>query len=441
MKIPLKAGIIENNLLKINIMEEILNHQGILYDVCDKNNIQNYPCVISTKNQNIEHENLILIDDELLNKFFDALSGLSKYEEKDMVNASLTEYEIQLTEKIRGCFHKQNLPFVRKWFWPDFKIACCVITHDIDEIDRVPSKKRSKIECAKYVLSHLLFKPYGDNINTLLKREDEKSIKSTFYFLSKYPYEKPFMCLPEYIYGEYFIKLLNIVKSKGCEIGLHGSPETASNPKLLAEEKKKLEIAVKTEVTGQRQHTLNFMAPETWMFLENNGFRYDTTFSYNTKFGFRTGICYPYHPFDKKNNKKFKILEIPMSYMDSIGYQYRNYTAYQHLSVINKLMNTVEKYNGFLVINFHNAYINKRLYPEIYKPFLETLNYVSEKNYWIVTARECAEWWLKRENAKLEVDFENEKIIGKSTLSVPIHIEYPDKIENIYVNTNFEISK
>lgn len=437
----LKVGIIKNNLLKIDLIEEMLNHQGMLYDVCDENNIQNYPCVISIDNQNIRHENLILIDSKLLYMFFNAFSGSSKYDEDYMVNALLTEYEIQLTEKIRECFHRQNLPFVRKWFWPDFKMACCVITHDIDHIDRVPSKKRSKIECAKYVFSHLLLKPYGDNIKTILKHENKKSIKSTFYFLSKYPYEKLFMPLPEYIYDKHLINLLNIVKNGECEIGLHGFPETASDPKLLAEGKNKLEIHANIEITGQRQHTLKFTVPETWAFLESNGFKCDTTFSCNTKFGFRIGICYPYHPFDKNNRKKFKILEIPMSYMDSIGYQYRNYAECHHISIINKLMNTVERYNGVLVLNFHNAYVNKKLYPEIYNAFLKSLNIVSQKKYWIATTRDCAEWWLKRENAKVDIFFKNEIIIGKSTIPIPISIEYPDKTENVHVNTNFEISR
>jgi len=234
MCVLLKVGIIECNPLRINIIKEMLNHQGILYDVCYKNNIQKYPCLISIDNLNMEHKNLISIDCKLLDIYFNALSGISKFDEDYMINASLTEYEIQLTEQIRECFHKQNLPFVRKWFWPDFKMACCVITHDIDHIDRVPSKKRSKIECVKYVFSHLLLKPYGDNINTILKHEKEKSIKSTFYFLSKYPYEKPFMRLPDYIYNKYFLKLLNRVKNNGCEIGLHGLPETASDSKLFS---------------------------------------------------------------------------------------------------------------------------------------------------------------------------------------------------------------
>jgi len=429
----LKIGIVEDDSFKINIIKEILNHQGILYEVCSKNNIQDYPCVISTE-KNIKHENLILIDNEPLNNFFDALSGVSKFKEEYMVNASLTEYEIQLTEKIRNCFHKQNLPFARKWFWPDLKKACCIITHDIDDIDKCPSKKRSKLECVKYVLSHLISKPYGDNINALLKLEDEKSIKSTLYFLSKYPYEKVFMNLPEYIYEKHFVKVLNNVKSKGHEIGLHGSPETSSDPELLAKEKKKVEIVAEIEIAGQRQHTLKFTTPETWEILENAGLRYDTTFSYNRKFGFRAGICYPYHPFNKQN-KKFNILEIPMSFMDSIGYQYKNYTKDQYLNVINKLANTVEKYNGCLIVNFHNAFINKRLFPEIYETFLETLEYVSEKDYWIITARECADWWLKRENAKLDIYFENGEIIGKSSIKMPIEIQYPgNKIKRVEID-------
>ena len=428
MKIPLKVGIVGSNPLKINIIKEILNHQGILYEVCDKKNIQNYLCVISTED-NIEHENLILIDNELSNNFFDALSGVSKFEEKYMVNASLTEYEIQLTEKIRNCFYKQNLPFVRKWFWPDFKKACCVMTHDIDEIDRCPSKKRSKIECVKYVLSHLIFKPYGDNINTLLKLEDEKSIKSTFYFFPGYPYEK------------HFIKHVEKIKSKECEIGLHGSHEAASNKEKILDEKQKLQEIAEVTVSGYRQHTLThaFRIPKTVQILNDCNLIYDISIAYNKKFGFRAGICYPYHPFDREKENKFNLLELPSPYMDWTGL-FREYNKKQHLETIKKIMNTVEKYNGCIVFSFHNSYINKRLYPEIYEPFLETLNYVSEKDYWITTANECAEWWLKRENAKVDVYFENGKIIGESNIKLPLQIEYPNKIEHLQIEGEFTVT-
>ena len=119
---------------------------------------------------------------------------------------------------------------------------------------------------------------------------------------------------------------------------------------------------------------------------------------------------------------------------------FRGYNKNQHLEIIKKIMNTVEKYKGCIVFSFHNSYINKRLYPEIYEPFLETLNYVSKKEYWIATARECAEWWLKRENAKLDVYFENGKIIGESNIKLPLQIEYPDKIEHLQIEGEFTVT-
>ncbi|MCZ7395505.1 MAG: hypothetical protein ABOK23_13365 [Candidatus Methanoperedens sp.] len=422
MKISIKVGVIEDTPLKNDVITEILNHQGILFKICNEKNVENHSCVISTINKDIKYKNVIYIDDDFLNDYLFALTGSLKLDEKDRIDASVVEHEIQLTEKIRNCYHGQNLPFIRKWFWPDFKQACCIITHDIDEIDRCPSRKKSKFECIKYILSHIMLKSYGDNIDTLLNIEDEKSIKSTFYLF------------PKYSQKSHFFNILEKIKHKGHEIGLHGSPEAALDEKDFIAEKQELQEKTGEEIIGHRQHTLTraFLNPKTLQIINNCNLKYDISIASNEKFGFKSGICYPYHPFDMDNKSKFKFLEIPSPYMDWTGI-HRNFNAKQHIEIMAELTKTVELHHGCLVLSFHNSYINKRLFPEIYETFLKTLDYVSEKNYWIATASECAEWWQKREDVEMEIYFENGKIIGNSSTKMPIRIEYINKYLDVFV--------
>lgn len=428
MKNNLAVGIIDDDTLKIDIIREILNHQGILYKVCNETNVENYSCIISTGNKDTKYKNMIYLDDVFLNNYLGVLTGSLKLDEKDRINASVVEYEIQLIEKIRNCYHGQNLPFIRKWFWPDFKQACCIITHDIDEIDRCPSRKKSTFECIKYVLSHIIFKPYGDNIDTLLNIETEKSIKSTFFLF------------PEYSQKSHFINIIEKIKHKGHEIGLHGSPEAALDEKVFIAEKRELQEKIGIEIIGHRQHTLTraFSNPKTLQIINNSDLKYDVSIASNEKFGFKSGICYPYHPFDKENKSKFKFLEIPSPYMDWAGL-HRNFNADQHIEIMSELNKTVELYHGCLALSFHNSYINKRLFPEIYETFIKTLDYVQEKKYWVSTASECAQWWQKREEVEMEIYFENGKITGNSSSKMPIRIEYINETRDVYVESGFEL--
>ncbi len=101
------------------------------------------------------------------------------------------------------------------------------------------------------------------------------------------------------------------------------------------------------------------------------------------------------------------------------------------------ILKQIEKYNGCLVLNFHNEYFNKIVFPQVYNTFIDILEYTQKNDYWVTTARECVEWWKKRESSKIDVRLENNKIIGTSSDEVPLAIEYKGKTEYLNVKGNF----
>jgi hypothetical protein len=170
---------------------------------------------------------------------------------------------------------------------------------------------------------------------------------------------------------------------------------------------------------------LKFNVPKTWRYEEKLGFEYDASFSDNKCLGFRGGICYPYHPFDEDQKEKFQILELPTSFMDwtvlSSGIGLEN-----SLKRIYELMQIIENNNGCLVVNFHNTYINKKTFPTISKLYLNLLNELKRRRYWVAKAKECYEWWIKRENVNIQILLEDGKIMMKSSSGeFPIIIESP----------------
>lgn len=444
LQINLKVGLIFNkNDLYSNVLEELLNHQGIIYDRIYENNKKEvkYACIIAINESAFELSQNYCIDKEQgilevnkndLKKYCNALCGIDDtlYLKDALFEPMVSIYETKLVEKIKQIYHDQGLPFVQKWFWPNFANSCCIITHDIDELNYPPSiKKKNTLELIKYAYYKLIKKrAYGCNIPNIVKEETKRGIKSSFYFLSNYGK-----------YSRDFLKVLEKIKKAGFEIGLYGSLHSFQSPKLLKKETEELEKLTKTKIHGERQHTLNFLVPHTWRYQDEIGLDYDCTFYYDDKFGFRSGICYPYHPFDAFTHKKFNVLEIPTSYMDWTGLSH-NLSLYEQKNVFNELKKVVEEYHGCLVLNFHNMYLNEKHYPDIVKIYRSTLDYVKQNNYWIATAEECAEWWRKREKTNIDLRVKNKDLYGNTTDISPLYIELSNrKIKKVEVNKKFSM--
>jgi hypothetical protein len=436
MNTNIKVAIFENDIIKRDIIKEILDKHGILYDICDERCVVNYPCIISSEKIDNLNKNLILIEDNIFENYQNILTNKVILNEEDQLNAILSQYEYKLINKIRGCFSSSGLPFIRKWYWPNFKKGCIMMTHDIDLLDNRPSFRKSKrsiplsmkafIENLKYFINHLLLKPYGDFIGTLLNIEESYSIKSTYFVFFDYKDKK------------LSSEIINKIEKSGHEIGLHGSLKALSSQDIIKYEKYNLQNRINQNISGFRQHNLDriFSLPDSLDVIDPN-FLYDISIVKGDNFGYMTGICHPYHPINSLN-EKLNILEIPSPFMDWTVLQ-RKYNKDKFITLINKIKSIVDLYNGCIVFSIHNTYINKYLYPEVYDTFLYILNTFSNDEYWITTGYECLKWWKKRENAKIDVFYKNNEIIGNSDTMLPIQIEYNNKITNLIIDQQFKI--
>lgn len=439
----LSVGVLGKQDIYLHLVSELLNQQGIIFEIVkqDTNSIYKYPCVIlinGDKNKTgmaqscyINGKSGIFKLNINNSELYHTLSGVddTRYLSNTLYEPTTTKYGAELAEKIKQIYHNQNLPFVQKWFWPDFAGSCCIITHDIDSLNHPPNIRKNTLEWIRYAYYRLIKnETYGSNIANIVQEETGRDIRSSFYFFSDY--------------GQYqrdFIKSLERIKKTGSEIGLHGSLNSFQSPVLLKQEIEELEKLTKTKVHGERQHTLNFLVPHTWRYYDEIGLDYDLTFYYNDKFGFRAGVCHPYHPFDALTYKKFNIVEIPTSFMDYTAI-FQRLSLYEQENVLSELKRVVEKYHGCLVLNFHNMYITERHYPDIVKLYRSTLDYVKQNDYWIATAHECAQWWRKRESVKIDLSIREMVLYGKTSNAIPLHIEMPNgKIKKVHVNQKFTL--
>lgn len=389
-------------------IKEMLNHQGLIFEEYVEG--KDYTCIIKIHSDSISNNENVVIVDQLFS-IEDVIVALSGKLEKNLVHPEVNGFELLLVEKIKNVFFKQDLPFVRKWFWPDFKQACFIMTHDIDRMSIPPINARK--ETPLFIKAFLYLKYYylkqvkkvvkfTDYVDKITEIEKKYGVHSTFFFF------------PEYDDISSFISTIKKLDYEGFEVGVHSE---STNYEELKSEKEIIESYLGKEIFGTRHHLLNFVAPTTWLYQEKL-LDYDLTFYHNHEFGYRAGLCFPYRPLNTVS-----IIEIPTTFMDWTALD-KNMTYSQIKEELTLRKEQIERHNGCLVLNFHNEYFNKLVFPHITKIFMELLE-SSKNDYWVATAKECADWWCGRETAKVDIRFENSKYtILSSYDNLPLVIEF-----------------
>lgn len=281
------------------------------------------------------------------------------------------------------------------------KFAVC-LTHDIDIIflsvaDTLYFTAKLLMSGQKKDAKRIFFSRFSKNINPfynfrqIMELEKKYNAKSSFYFLVQNPKDK------EYGYNiEELKEELHYIKDSGWEVGLHGSHTSYNNLEDIKFRKQKLEKLLGKKIVGYRNHYLRFKVPDTWQFLKDAGFKYDTTLGYWDCAGFRNGMCNPFKPFNLNSNKEIDIIELPLNIMDgSIFSSFINGNPIElgfknAWELIKSLIDTVERYRGVITILWHNtSMLGNGL--ELYEKILK---YCYEKDAWITSGEEICNWCL-----------------------------------------------
>ena len=280
--------------------------------------------------------------------------------------------------------------------WPDNKNFAVCLTHDVDRIRKTyqyitQSKKGS------YLQIRQLFEfrnPYW-GFPTIMRIEDKYNIRSTFFFLQES--KKMNLLRPkEWVLsrGKYKFNdkkvygIIQLLDRNGWEIGLHGSYDSYKNEDLLREEKKELEYVLGAEVIGVRQHYLNLEIPKTWRIQQKVGFKYDASFGFRDKVGFRDGRYLQFHPFDDS------FLEIPLTIMDSALFS--NYDSEDEIwKKCLSLIETIEKRKGLLSVLWHQRVFNEKDFPGWSRIYEDIIKECKKRNAFFETCKDILNLWVK----------------------------------------------
>ncbi len=280
----------------------------------------------------------------------------------------------------------------------DKKFAVC-LTHDIDavhlsKLGAVYGAAKSLMQCQIKSAFKTLFSNINKNWNPwwnfkdIIALEEKYGANSSFYFLTLDEKDLDFNFNIEDLKYE-----IRYIIDNGWEVGLHGGHRAYNNLIEIKEKKQRLEKVLGKKVIGYRNHFLKFKVPDTWKLLSKAGFKYDTTFGYADMVGFRNGMCHPFKPFNLNTNKEIDILEIPLTIMDGMLFNYMKLDMEGAWKITKMLIDTVEKYNGVITILWHNTY----MVGEMLKFYEKILKYCSEKEAWMTSGKEICKWWDERE--------------------------------------------
>jgi len=287
---------------------------------------------------------------------------------------------------------------MKKIEWPEGKNFAVCLSHDVDRVQKsFQAITNFFIEKRPYHLVSLFNKknPYW-SFDKIIELEKKYNIRSTFFFLKE---TKKLEMLNPSSYGlscGYYDwnnpKITEIIKKLddgGWEIGLHGSYRSYQDEKLLLEEKKGLERVLGMSIIGIRQHFLNLDIPRTWEMQKKIGFKYDTSFGYQDKIGFREDKIIPFKPF----NGDF--LVFPLTAMDSTIFS--NYNKDKtRWKKISEVINIAEKKGGVISFLWHQRVFNEKEFPGWSKMYEKIIRECKEKDAWIVPCREVYKYIMNK---------------------------------------------
>jgi len=275
--------------------------------------------------------------------------------------------------------------------YPENKKFAVCISHDLDSLMHYPKHKvapkyqggfKNILSIFKYEIQSRFkkgIKEINESIHPshIQKLAEEYGFKSSYYMLSLKDGEQDFNYQLEDVKS-----IIDDILKSGNEIGLHGGHKAYNSSEKIKQEKEYL--AQFSNPKGYRNHFLRFKVPETWNYIQANGFEYDTTFGFHDMIGFRNGMCYPHRPFDLNKNEFIDLVEVPLIVMDSSLIKYMNLNWEIAFQMVKKLIDDIEEINGVFTILWHN-----QMYTGENRAFIKrVLDYLKKKDPWMPTSIE-----------------------------------------------------
>ena len=247
-----------------------------------------------------------------------------------------------------------------------------VYKHNFRRLLKKPLPSVFKIS-ACFLMRHFQNNP-AKLLENLINQEMLFGYNSTFYLMVKSSSEDQ---RQHYFKNENVVKSLRTILKKSV-VGLHGTQAASINEGELSEQWNMLnEKGFNPE--SYRNHYLCFDYQKTFLNLEKNGVKIDSTLAFHEHIGFRAGISTPFYPYYLSEDREFKVLEIPLTIMDTtlISPKKMNLSYHRAKQRCYAIINHARNVNGQVSLLWHNNSFDKLEYRWLGKLYWELLQLVS----------------------------------------------------------------
>jgi hypothetical protein len=215
--------------------------------------------------------------------------------------------------------------------WPDGRRWAVALTHDLDlvagwgfatglrllELFR-HGAPRQALATLRAAAGAIASRPVEGAITRLLDRLAGAGVRGTWFVLCGTPTlgswrRGDLTYLPE---SPRVRRLLLQIRAAGHEVGLHGSFETQRSAAALSDQRARLERIVERSVHGVRQHFLRMRPGATQRAMLEAGFRYDATYGFADRSGYRLGTADIVAAWDRSAERVLPLVEAPLHWMD-----------------------------------------------------------------------------------------------------------------------------
>lgn len=322
-----------------------------------------------------------------------------------IIGKPVVNYYFELLLEGIGKFARKNsIPFQRN---PVFKRPVLMLSHDIDRINGysffetgfrfkqllglagTTMSRKNHLKDAFVSLFHFLNPLSGKDpfwtFETLMKWEEDRGFRGTYYFLEK---EGGRNENSRYrFHSKKFRQLFRELSVRGHEIGIHGTLQSATSQEFMDRTVQNLREASPDPVVGIRQHYLKFEPGTTTQIQEKSGLKYDATLGFAEHDGFRYSYCWPYRMFDFRNNRTMDFWEIPLTMMETTHFYYRKLDLKSSRVSIENLVSEVVKFNGVFSLLWHNHFFDECEIAGIKEHYTGILDHCKERHMEGLTGR------------------------------------------------------
>ena len=154
---------------------------------------------------------------------------------------------------------------------------------------------------------------------------------------------------------------------------------------------------------GARQHFLCLKPPDTWRHQSRLGFLYDCSLGYPDRSGFRSGLAFPFKPFDTERDEEIPIWELSTNVMDQTYDKYDPKNIGQIKEEIKHLFSQVESSGGGLItLLWHTNVLEEFGFIGFLKLYADVLDELKKKKTFVSNGENICGFWKARQEVKLK---------------------------------------